>query len=60
MEELIKILKIGYFEAIKDAFKSNKIKKYKISLSDEVKSKLYDIGYIIGYNDYFKYYKNND
>ena len=34
-------------------------KKYEIILSDEVKSKLYDIGYIMGYNDYFKYYKNN-
>ena len=59
MEEIIRILKLGYFEAIKDASKSNNTKKYEIIVSDEVKSKLYDIGYIMGYNDYFKYYKNN-
>ena len=59
MNELIKIFKMGYFQAIKDASISKKDKKYKIKISKEIKSKIYDIGYMSGYNDYIDNNKNN-
>ncbi len=60
MNEIINILKLGYFEAIKNASNNKTIKQYKIVLSDDIKSKLYDLGYMLGFNDYFIYYENND
>ncbi len=58
MNEVIVILKMGYFEAIKDSSKNKYLKKHKILLNNEIKSILYDIGYKLGINDYIKYYKN--
>ena len=59
MNEIIRIFKMGYFEAIKDVSISKKNKKYKLKISKETKSKIYDLGYVSGYNDYIKYIKNS-
>ncbi len=58
MNEIINYFLIGYFEALKDAKNINN-KKYRIIISNELKSKLYDIGYINGYEDFYNYLKNN-
>lgn len=59
MLELIKILQIGFYDGVYDVL-INKIynKKYKIILNNELKSKIYDIAFIIGYNS-AKEFKNS-
>ena len=59
MEEIFKIFKMGYFDAIMDAFKSKEYKSYKLVLNKSMKAKIYDIGYIIGYTNLQEYIKNN-
>ncbi len=58
MYRYIKSYELGFIEGIKDALKyENKIFKKINEL--EVMSKLYDIGYIDGFNKCLNYLKNN-
>ncbi len=58
MYKYIKSYELGFIEGLKDALKdSNKIFKKINEL--EVMSKLYDIGYINGYNKCINYLKKN-
>ena len=57
MEELIRIFKIGYIDAINYINQNNK--KINFKIKNELKSYIYDFGYIIGYSDYYKYNKNH-
>lgn len=59
MDEIIKIFKIGYYEGIKDSINKYPIKKYKLKLNNEIKSKIYDIGYKSAINDIYNIKKNN-
>ncbi len=59
MKEIIYIFKCGYFNAILDAIKNNKHKLLKLDITNEIKAKIYDLGYINGNNDFIKYIKNN-
>lgn len=59
MNEVIKYFELGYFQAIEDILNDKKERYFKISLELEFKSKIYDIGYIIGYQKYNEYIKNN-
>ena len=61
MYKLIKAYKLGYEEGIKDAYRDSflyKKKKYKKPNYIEIMSKLYDIGYIEGYNKFINYIFN--
>lgn len=61
MYRYIKANKDGFVEGSKTAMediKNNKVRKFKKIDDFEIKSKLYDIGYIEGYNRYYKYIKN--
>lgn len=60
MYRYIKVYKLGYIEGIKDSIKDvklNKSRTFKKIDDQEIKSKLYDIGYIKGYNKTMKYFK---
>lgn len=62
MNKYIKIFNKGYEEGIIDAFndiKNNKIKEFKLINDLEIKSKLYDLGYIKGYKKYIYHSKNS-
>lgn len=60
MDEIIKILEIGFFDGMNDVIINKSYsKKYKIVIDEELKSKLYDIAFILGYNSTLKYIKNN-
>lgn len=61
MYKYIKAMQSGFFEGSKDAindFEKKKHKSFKKIDDFEIKSKLYDIGYIEGYNKYYKYFMN--
>ena len=49
MFKYIKCYYMGYEEGVKDAVKFKKDKEFKRIKDKEIKSKLYDIGYIEGY-----------
>lgn len=59
MDEIIKIFKIGYFDAINDIYSGYNNKKIINNFSKEKLSNIYDIGYIFGYNNCIQYIKNN-
>lgn len=58
MYKYIKSYELGYIEGIKDALK-DKNKIFKKINELEIMSKLYDMGYINGYNKCITYLKNN-
>lgn len=58
MYKYIKSYELGYIEGIKDALK-DKNKIFKKINELEIMSKLYDMGYIKGYNKCITYLKNN-
>ena len=58
MYKFFKAYELGNYEGIKSALEdyyNSKIKKFKNIDDEEVLSKLYDIGYINGYNKFIKY-----
>ncbi len=59
MEELINIYKTAYFKGILDALESGRYKLFKYNINHDLKAKIYDLGYITGYNNFIKYIKNN-
>lgn len=55
-----RIYKLGYLEGTKKAIEENESnKKFKNINKKEIISKLYDMGYMDGYNAYYKYMKIN-
>ncbi len=59
MDEILKIFKIGFFDAIVD-YNNKQIDKKFINIIDkDLLSKIYDIGYVVGYYKYKEYIKNN-
>ncbi len=59
MDDVIKIFKIGYFDAINDVYCGYDNKKFINIVDKDLLSKIYDIGYIIGYDSCIRYIKNN-
>lgn len=55
MYKYYRAYKLGFNEGLKDAINSKKNRKFKKINDKEVLSKLYDIGYIEGYNKYMNY-----
>ncbi len=58
MYKYIKSYNLGYNEGIRDAIndkKINKIKKFKKIDEKTIMAKLYDVGYINGYNKFIKH-----
>ena len=49
MYKYIKYYQMGFIEGLKDSINSHKNRKFKVIDDKEVKSKLYDIGYIDAY-----------
>ena len=59
MYKYYRAYKIGFNEGLKDAINNKKIKYFKKINDKEILSKLYDIGYIEGYNKYIYYTFNS-
>ena len=59
MDEILKIFEIGYFDAINDINNGIIDKKFINIIDTNLLSKIYDLGYIIGFQKYNEYIKNN-
>lgn len=58
MYKYFRVYELGFYEGFKDAIKDLERKSFsEINILD-IMSKLYDIGYIDGYNKCFNYIKN--
>jgi hypothetical protein len=59
MDEILRIFEMGYFDAISD-LNNRLVNKNFINVVDKcLLSKIYDLGYVFGYNKYKEYIENN-
>ncbi|MBQ6285812.1 MAG: hypothetical protein IJK67_05880 [Bacilli bacterium] len=59
MDDIIKVFRFGYLDAINDINSGYNNKNFINIVNKDFLSKIYDIGYIMGYNSYSNYIKNN-
>ena len=59
MNDIFEIFEIGYFDAINDINNGLIDKKFINIIDKSLLSRIYDLGYIIGYQKYSEYIKNN-